>query len=149
MTLDGELFTGRGEFQSTVSVVKTINSPHWQKVTFQVLCCSFSLPNYTNSFRMQIFDVPSMGDQPFEERIEHLKKTFGPGGPYASASVSGLSSVEKIGDKETNGMVVLVDQELAKSREHVLEKLKEVEKVGGEGLMLRKAGSCVSDIPRC
>jgi hypothetical protein len=44
MTLDGELFTGRGEFQSTVSVVKTINSPHWQNITFQVRCCSaFSL----------------------------------------------------------------------------------------------------------
>jgi DNA ligase 1 len=36
ITLDGELFGGRGEFQSTVSIVKTINSPHWQGITFQV-----------------------------------------------------------------------------------------------------------------
>jgi DNA ligase-1 len=98
---------------------------------------------------MQIFDVPSMGDRPFEERIEHLKKTFGPGGLYASASVSAATSDEKSGDDETRGVVVLVHQELAKSREHVLEKLKEVEKVGGEGLMLRRAESCVSDTPFC
>jgi len=37
VTLDGELFGGRGEFQSTVSIVKTINSPHWKNITFQVL----------------------------------------------------------------------------------------------------------------
>jgi len=36
VTLDGELFGGRGEFQSTVSIVKTMNSPHWQGITFQV-----------------------------------------------------------------------------------------------------------------
>lgn len=36
VTLDGELFGGRGEFQSTVSVVKTVNSPHWKTITFQV-----------------------------------------------------------------------------------------------------------------
>jgi hypothetical protein len=36
LKLDGELFGGRGEFQSTVSIVKTINSPHWKGITFQV-----------------------------------------------------------------------------------------------------------------
>ena len=36
MMLDGELFGGRGEFQSTVSIVKTMNSPHWKGITFQV-----------------------------------------------------------------------------------------------------------------
>ncbi len=30
VTLDGELFAGRGEFQSTVSIVRTANSPHWK-----------------------------------------------------------------------------------------------------------------------
>jgi DNA ligase 1 len=40
VTLDGELFSGRGEFQSTVSIVKTANSPHWKGITFQVLCLS-------------------------------------------------------------------------------------------------------------
>jgi hypothetical protein len=36
ITLVGELYGGRREFQSTVSIVKTVNSPHWQNITFQV-----------------------------------------------------------------------------------------------------------------
>ncbi|KAJ4465042.1 hypothetical protein C8J55DRAFT_529386 [Lentinula edodes] len=106
VTLDGELFGGRGEFQNTVSIVKTMNSPHWKGITFH------------------IFDIPSLSTQPFEVRLEHLKKLFAPGtGSYAS-------------DK-----VIIVEHEKAKSRKHVLDKLKEIESLGGEGLMLRKPGS--------
>ncbi|KAF8077962.1 DNA ligase/mRNA capping enzyme [Lyophyllum atratum] len=105
VTLDGELFGGRGEFQSTVSIVKTVNSPHWKDITFQ------------------IFDIPSKADDPFEERIDFLKKTFGPGGSHASDKVN------------------VVEHEEAKSRKHVLDKLKEIESLGGEGLMLRKPAS--------
>jgi len=105
VTLDGELFGGRQEFQSTVSVVKTINSPHWKKITFQV------------------FDIPSKADEPFEDRIEFLKKLFGKDGSHASE------------------FVVVVEHEQAKDRQHVLDKLKEVESLGGEGLMLRKPAS--------
>ena len=36
VTLDGELFGGRREFQSTVSIVKSINHPQWKDITFQV-----------------------------------------------------------------------------------------------------------------
>ena len=36
VTLDGELFGGRAKFQDTVSIVKTVNSPHWQGITFKV-----------------------------------------------------------------------------------------------------------------
>jgi len=105
ITLDGELFGGRGEFQSTVSIVKTINSPHWKGITFQ------------------IFDIPSRGNDPFEDRIDFLKKLFGPGGTYASEQIE------------------VVEHELATSRQHVLDKLKEIESLGGEGLMLRKPAS--------
>jgi DNA ligase-1 len=105
MTLDGELFGGRREFQSTVSIVKTVNSPHWQGITFQ------------------IFDIPSQGDKPFEDRIEYLTKTFGPGGTHEAEQVE------------------VVQHTKATSRQHVLDKLKEIETLGGEGLMLRKAGS--------
>lgn len=37
VTLDGELYGGRGEFQSTVSIVKTVNSVHWKNISLQVL----------------------------------------------------------------------------------------------------------------
>ncbi|KAJ7853573.1 DNA ligase [Mycena olivaceomarginata] len=103
-TLDGELFGGRGNFQDTVSIVKTQNSPHWKNITFQ------------------IFDVPSE-KTPFEDRVAFLQKLFGPGGKYECPEV------------------ILVEHEKAKSRQHVLDKLKEVETLGGEGLMLRKAKS--------
>ncbi|KAJ3119220.1 DEAH (Asp-Glu-Ala-His) box polypeptide 34 [Nowakowskiella sp. JEL0407] len=55
MSLDGELFTGRGQFNSTVSIVRTMNSPSWSKVIYKV------------------FDSPSTAGT-FEERIEKLKK---------------------------------------------------------------------------
>ncbi|KAG8744002.1 hypothetical protein FRC10_010981 [Ceratobasidium sp. 414] len=100
VTLDGELFGGRGKFQDTVSVVKTINSPHWQTITFQ------------------IFDIPSRGSEPFEERVAYLKKHF--------------SNVPQVN---------VVEQTMCKSREHLLETLKEVERQGGEGVMMRQPGS--------
>ncbi|KAF8901777.1 DNA ligase/mRNA capping enzyme [Mucidula mucida] len=105
VTLDGELFAGRGKFQDTISIVKTVNSPHWSGITFQV------------------FDIPSKGDDPFEKRIKHLERLFGEKGTHASDKVE------------------VVEHIAAKSREHVLEELKKVETLGGEGLMLRKPGS--------
>ncbi|KAG6818130.1 hypothetical protein H0H87_000035 [Tephrocybe sp. NHM501043] len=93
VTLDGELFGGRGQFQSTVSIVKTI------------------------------FDIPSKGHLSFEKRIDFLKELFGPGGKYAS------------------DLVNIVEHEKAISRKHVLDKLKEIESLGGEGLMLRRPAS--------
>ncbi|KAG6877708.1 hypothetical protein C0993_004803 [Termitomyces sp. T159_Od127] len=105
VSLDGELFGGRGEFQSTVSIVKTLDSPHWKNITFQ------------------IFDIPSKGHLAFEERIEILERLFGPDGDYASDVVN------------------IVKHEKATSRQHVLDKLREIESLGGEGLMLRKPAS--------
>lgn len=80
-----------------------------------------SCRNELNHF--QIFDIPSKGSEPFEKRIDHLKKLFGPGGSHASKELE------------------VVTHKLAKNRKHVLDKLKEIESLGGEGLMLRKAGS--------
>ncbi|KAF9552728.1 DNA ligase/mRNA capping enzyme [Agrocybe pediades] len=105
VTLDGELYGGRGEFQSTVSIVKTANSVHWKNISFQ------------------IFDVPSRGDEPFEERYKFLQSLFGEEGTHKTEQI------------------FVVEHELAKSRQHVLDKLKEVEGLGGEGLMLRKPAS--------
>ncbi|KAL5520115.1 hypothetical protein ACEPAG_1775 [Sanghuangporus baumii] len=106
VTLDGELFGGRGQFQSTVSIVKTPNSPRWQDITFQ------------------IFDVPSLGSEPFEERLSWLRSTF-----------------LKLSGERREKHIAVVEHLKAKNREHVFELLKEVEKEGGEGLMLREPGS--------
>ncbi|TRM67364.1 hypothetical protein BD626DRAFT_564316 [Schizophyllum amplum] len=104
--LDGELFGGRGTFQSTVSIVKTINSPHWKNITFQV------------------FDIPSLASQPFEDRLDALKKLVG-----------------KRGGSQRSRQVVLVWHEKVRDRQHVLDHLKHIEQLGGEGVMLRKPGS--------
>ncbi|KZW03370.1 DNA ligase/mRNA capping enzyme [Exidia glandulosa HHB12029] len=103
--LDGELFAGRSKFNDTVSVVKTKNSPHWKTIKFH------------------IFDIPSHGDKPFEERLKLLEKLFGEGGSHACDHV------------------VIVEQTAVKDRDHIFKMLKAVEAQGGEGLMLRKPKS--------
>ncbi|KAJ3042037.1 hypothetical protein HDV00_008330 [Rhizophlyctis rosea] len=127
MSLDGELFAGRGEFASTVSVVKTINSPHWHKIKFH------------------IFDAPSIGHLPFESRLDKIKKwatTFPTSSPPSSSSSKGKSKATDPPSKATTAEhITLVDHEKCKNRKHVTEMLGEVEKKGGEGLMLRKPGS--------
>ncbi|KIJ22572.1 hypothetical protein M422DRAFT_786411, partial [Sphaerobolus stellatus SS14] len=105
VTLDGELFAGRGKFQETVSIVKTINSPHWKEIIFQV------------------FDIPSKGNLPFEERMEILQALFGPSGTHTCAEVQ------------------IVKQIKIKQKEHMFKMLKSVESKGGEGVMLREPGS--------
>lgn len=59
----------------------------------------------------------------FEARVAEMKKLFGPGGEYACDEV------------------VVLEHEQARDREHVLDKLKEIQDLDGEGLMLRKPGS--------
>ncbi|CAG8437533.1 7141_t:CDS:10 [Diversispora eburnea] len=55
--LDGELFGGRGKFQSTVSIVKA-GKEEWKSITYE------------------IFDVPSYAETPFEDRMSYLKDLF-------------------------------------------------------------------------
>lgn len=98
-----QLYSGRQNFQDTVSIVRTSNSPKWSLISFH------------------IFDIPSHGSKPFEERIKILEDMFR--------------------DKEKGGQVKIVEQTMMESRDHVLDMLKEVESHGGEGLMLRKPGS--------
>ncbi|GFO25016.1 DNA ligase [Plakobranchus ocellatus] len=56
--LDGELFGGRGQFQSTVSIVKTAESPKWKDIKYHV------------------FDAPHMGKEVFEKRMNTIKEYF-------------------------------------------------------------------------
>lgn len=58
MHLDGELFGGRKKFQSTVSIVKTPEHQHWNKIVYHV------------------FDAPHLEKQPFESRLKAIKDYF-------------------------------------------------------------------------
>ncbi|KAJ3026036.1 UNVERIFIED_CONTAM: hypothetical protein HDU68_006308 [Siphonaria sp. JEL0065] len=120
LSLDGELFGGRGKFSETISVVKTINSPHWKKVEYQV------------------FDSPTMTTLPFEKRIEKLKALYPSTDPLSSASASSSSSTTTT---STTTHVKIVNHEKCRNAAHILSALKEVESKGGEGLMLREPKS--------
>ncbi|ESO87803.1 hypothetical protein LOTGIDRAFT_234827 [Lottia gigantea] len=56
--LDGELFGGRGKFQSTVKIVKNQECDDWKKVKYHV------------------FDAPNLEKKPFEERYSSLREFF-------------------------------------------------------------------------
>jgi len=71
----------------------------------------------------QVFDIPSRGTDPFESRLEYIQSLFGPGGSHCSDHV------------------VVVKQEKVKDKQHVFDKLKEIESFGGEGIMLREPKS--------
>ncbi|KAF8322424.1 DNA ligase/mRNA capping enzyme [Cantharellus anzutake] len=116
ITLDGELFAGRRNFQDVVSIVRAANSPSWKEVKYH------------------IFDVPSAGNEPFEQRMSILSKTFLDGSDTSEegARFTGKSKVDH---------VIVEQQTIVRDRDHVLEMLKEVESRGGEGLMLREPGS--------
>ncbi|KAI9335718.1 hypothetical protein BDR26DRAFT_912093 [Obelidium mucronatum] len=116
LSLDGELFGGRGKFSETISVVKTINSPHWKKVDYQV------------------FDSPTLADLPFETRIEKLKALY-PNTDSTTDSASSSSTSTKASH------VKIVHHEKCKNADHILTALKQVESKGGEGLMLREPKS--------
>lgn len=100
--LDGELWIGRKKFQQTVSVVRRQDrSDHWREV------------------RYLVFDAPEV-DEPFEDRLEHVKQLFAAQQPpYAH----------------------VVAHERCRDAEHLRAELDRIESLGGEGLMLRKPGS--------
>jgi DNA ligase 1 len=72
-----------------------------------------------------MFDAPNLGGS-FEDRIEYLENLF---------------PTLRHNGAEGTGMVSVLQQIKCKSAEHLKELLKEIEARGGEGVMLREAGS--------
>lgn len=86
-------------------------------------CLLFSHHTHQLCPTTQIFDIPSIGAQPFEECYATLQERFGVGGTQALDHIA------------------VVEHKLVKDCAHVLMCLEEVESQGGEGIMLRRAGS--------
>ncbi|KAI9149751.1 hypothetical protein H9P43_009930 [Blastocladiella emersonii ATCC 22665] len=102
MALDGELFCGRGMFQSTTSIVRAAGGDaRWKTVYYH------------------IFDAPSVPG-PFETRI---------------------AAIQKFLDTSKHPQLKLVPHVVCTGVDHVLQALDEIEKQGGEGLMLREPKS--------
>lgn len=103
--LDGELFIDRGKFRETVSIVKSHSGgDRWKQLTFMV------------------FDIPSSGDLPFEDRMALLNTTLNDG-TVARPNVK------------------IVEQTLYTGTPTLFDMLKVVEDKKGEGLMCRQPGS--------
>lgn len=99
--LDGELFIGRKKFRETVSIVKSHSmSERWKELTYMV------------------FDIPSEGKRPFEERLQVIR--------------------ELIGNAPN---IRMVDQRPVTDADNLEVMLSDIEKLGAEGLMLRKPKS--------
>lgn len=102
VNLDGELFGGRGKFQSTVGIAKTDGSKHWDQLVYKV------------------FDAPSLSDKKFEARMERAQDIV----------------------KETKSSYIeWVEHTQCTSLAHLDEVFDEIEKLGGEGLMIRQPAS--------
>jgi len=106
-TFDGELFTNRGKFDRTISIVKTQNMEK-------------QLIERWNEVKYYIFDVPSLKDLPFEERMSKLNDIF-PRNKYPHIEV--------------------VEQTICESKNHLDQQLSQMKQSNGEGLMLRKPKS--------
>jgi len=98
LSLDGELWCGRGQFQIVTSIVRTAGEyGRWSKVIYKV------------------FDAPRI-QLPFEERMKTIKDHF---------------------EQHPSEYVEIVLQEICEGIEHLQLKLKEIEALGGEGIILK------------
>jgi len=123
--LDGELWTERDAFDHTSGIIRAGASDKWERMIYMV------------------FDT--VGDtRPVEQRWKTLEDRFGkpldPTEALARKTASSGSSSSSSSSSST-GKIVVLKQEKCKSHEHLVAELEKIEKVGGEGLMLRKAAS--------
>lgn len=102
VNLDGELFGGRGKFQSTVGIAKTDGSKHWDQLVYKV------------------FDAPSLMGKTFEER---------------------MAAAQSLVTAANSQFIEWVEHTQCTSLAHLDEVFDAIEKLGGEGLMIREPGS--------
>jgi DNA ligase-1 len=108
--LDGELYGGRGIFQTTVSIVRSSKrSNEWMGG----LC-------------FRAFDIPSMAHAPFEARM---------------AALAALMPAVTETAVDAAHPLLFQPQTLCTGVDHLDDVLASTEALGGEGVMLRKAGS--------
>ncbi len=100
--LDGELWTGRGEFSDLISIVRKVKpGPGWSKVKYY------------------IFDVPN-SRKTFEDRLKTAEEWF---------------------MNNPTIYVKILEQKTCRDIIHLMAELKAIEKLNGEGIMLRRPGS--------
>ncbi|MGR3173988.1 MAG: DNA ligase [Candidatus Scalindua sp.] len=109
--LDGELWTGRGQFSELVSIVR--RSPDKKRRGQEGADTDWRKVRYF------IFDAPQI-EGGFEKRLEFAHRWF---------------------REHPNQFVEMMEQQICEGEEHLRRKLREIELLGGEGLMLRRPDS--------
>eukprot|EP00397_Hematodinium_sp_SG-2012_P016828 GEMP01017181.1.p1 GENE.GEMP01017181.1~~GEMP01017181.1.p1 ORF type:complete len:364 (+),score=87.75 GEMP01017181.1:176-1267(+) len=113
--IDGELWAGRGTFQQAISIVKNAaKGDEWKYLTFMVF----------DVISMNGLDVTSL---PFEQRQAHVEKL--------------VNDIKKKSKDALRIHVKAVPHIICKDNAMLEKRLKDVEAIGGEGLMLRKPAS--------
>ncbi|KAG0223865.1 hypothetical protein BGW41_005339 [Actinomortierella wolfii] len=111
--LDGELWLGRGQFQSCISIVKNQKvqrADEWKQITYLV------------------FDAPKL-DMVYEKRLEYLRTII---------PIYGKDNLDKnTPNDKIPPFARLVPVQRCLSKVHLLKELENVQNLGGEGIMLR------------
>jgi DNA ligase-1 len=121
LALDGELWAGRGCYGMAMGACKSATHPAWPEMRF----AAFDLPHHPGTF---------------EERQAALNAT---GLAQLSRAVVALMPPQKM-RAPSAGLafpVLVVPQEVCQGLHHLKRRLREVADQGGEGMMLRAAGS--------
>jgi DNA ligase-1 len=122
--LDGELFGGRGKFQTTVSIVKSQDQgERWKTLTYK------------------IFDAPGM-DKPFEERVSALKKLFDPSNKKKHPH---MEVIEHIKCRDNDHMLEYLNEVQAKKGEGVMMRQPKSKYVGSRSNTLLKVKTFFDD----
>jgi DNA ligase-1 len=113
--LDGELFVGRKKFQETVSTVRKLvpDEAEWRKIEYYVFDILATRKSANEDFR-------DCTGETFERRQALLAQLHAEG---------------------SEASWVVLDQEWCKSKAHMEQYLRSIERVGGEGVMLRQPAS--------
>lgn len=100
---------------------------------------------------MQVFDIPSRGNEPFEARQRFLEQLFpraSPSTPTSSSAAEVNPAIDSgtVSSKEGSGFIRAVEQEKCKGWDHVEERLAQVKRLGGEGCELSSPGLLLETI---
>ncbi|KAJ2996018.1 hypothetical protein HDV02_000247 [Globomyces sp. JEL0801] len=133
ISLDGELFGGRGQFQKTVSIVKTSGSTFWNTITYQV----FDAPFVTGGFEKRLdllmnLEFPEfikchehrecLGLEDMQEALQKIQEEGGEGlmlrkpkSEYVGSRSNTLLKVKTFYDGEAE----IIGHDIAKTGKHV------------------------------
>lgn len=123
--MDGELWSGRGKFQETISIVKQLcPDERWVKISFKV----FDVPSYH-----QVFCTG-------EIKNSNYKKAFRDIMPWIYKRTDKYLHESKYFYEVVNELNH--EQVKINTKEHFLAEIERISRLGGEGIMLRDPLSC-------